>query len=223
MKPKILLLIVLIATLSLSGCIGKGQLSNEKNLPPLYEGVVKEGNKILSKKDLMISSQELLSILDDNGDGEIASTPGDNVVNDPLLLDLRSYEDYEASHIPGAIWICNWNEIMKKENLEELKNKLFEHKGAKYIVVYDYNGKYSGIVAAFLAAAGFEVRNLGGYCTEWYFDSATCSKVGFPQPILGGISGVNVTAQANVTKPEKEKPKEEKQKPATPYVPLGCG
>jgi len=233
MKRKILLLILLIATLSLSGCIEKGQYwlqgkeggwSNEPQITFPREEFVKEGDKILSKKDdLIISSKELLSILDDNGDGEIAVTPGDNIVNDPLILDLRSYQDYETNHIPGAIWICNWDEIMKKENLEELKNKLFEHRGAKYVVVYDYNGKCSGIVTAFLAAAGFEVRNLGGYCTEWYFDPATCSKIGFPQPVLGGIAGVNVTAE--VTKPpeEKEKPKKEEQQPTTPYVPLGCG
>ena len=232
MKSKMLLLMLLISVVSVSGCIGKGQCwwwegkqcwwFNEPKIAFPCGELVKEGDKILPKEDeLMISSKELLSILDDNGDGEIATTPGDNIANDPLLIDLRSKEDYDAGHIAGAIWVCDWYEITKKENLNKIKNKLFEHKGAKYIVVYDYNGKYSGIVTSFLAAAGFEVKNLGGYCTEWYFDPATCSQVGFPQPILGGIAGVNVTA--NVTKPPEKKKPAKKEQPTTPYVPLGCG
>lgn len=89
----------------------------------------------------------------------------------PLVVDVRSEKDYNAGHIPGAIWIAEAQNIAEKQNMAKLEESLAEHvaKGGKNeIVLYCYTAHTAGLAAGVLGAEGFNVKNLRfGYSIAW--------------------------------------------------------
>lgn len=80
--------------------------------------------------------------------------------SEPLLLDVRSREEFAEGHIPGAVNIP-YDEL--PERLEELA----AHRDDG-IVVYCRTGRRAKIAEATLVEAGFaDVRDLAGHMTEW--------------------------------------------------------
>jgi rhodanese-related sulfurtransferase len=78
----------------------------------------------------------------------------------PLLLDVRSREEFAEGHIPGAVNIP-YDEL--PERLEELAGHRDDG-----IVVYCRTGRRAKIAEATLVEAGFaDVRDLAGHMTEW--------------------------------------------------------
>ncbi|MEW6183655.1 MAG: rhodanese-like domain-containing protein [Bacillota bacterium] len=123
-----------------------------------------------------ISSQELKDILDDDNDRDLADfrdghNGGDLAGNDPLVIDLRAEADYEAGHIPTAVWVDAAENMSDAQNVKALKDLLQEHvdKGGKSeIVLYCYTGNSSGLVCGVLGAMGLNVRNMRfGYDIAW--------------------------------------------------------
>ncbi len=83
-----------------------------------------------------------------------------------LLIDLRSYESYHKSHIPGALWM-NW------EHASEEIPLLLEHhycmKGwyPDWIALYCHSGRISLTVARALSRMGYPILSLHGGYDHW--------------------------------------------------------
>jgi phage shock protein E len=80
--------------------------------------------------------------------------------DEPLMLDVRSREEFAKGHIPGALNIP-YDELPGR--LEEIA----EHREDE-VVVYCRTGRRAKIAEAALSEAGFrKVRDLEGHMTAW--------------------------------------------------------
>ena len=80
-----------------------------------------------------------------------------------VILDVRTEEEYQAGHVPGAIVIPN--ETISSEPLEELPDMDQE------ILVYCRSGNRSAQAAKKLAEAGYtQVYDFGGII-DWPYDT----------------------------------------------------
>lgn len=80
-----------------------------------------------------------------------------------VILDVRTEEEYQEGHVPGAIVIPN--ETISSEPLEELPDMDQE------ILVYCRSGNRSGQAAKKLAEAGYtQVYDFGGII-DWPYDT----------------------------------------------------
>jgi len=91
-----------------------------------------------------------------------------NAANDPIILSVRSAEDYAKGHIPGAINI-GFKSIAKAENLQKLNPD-------KQIVVYCYTGRSGSQATAILNALGYDAVNLLWGISGWTTDSDVAPK-----------------------------------------------
>lgn len=77
-----------------------------------------------------------------------------------LIIDVRTPEEYNAGHIPGAV-LMDWNSDM----FEELAGKL--DKSRPYLV-YCRSGVRSAKASSFLSDSGFsDIKNMSGGFNEW--------------------------------------------------------
>jgi sulfur-carrier protein adenylyltransferase/sulfurtransferase len=88
--------------------------------------------------------------------------------NDPIIVSVRSAEDYAKGHIPGAINIP-LNSIAKLENLQKLNPD-------KQIVVYCYTGRTASQATAILNALGYDTVNLLWGISGWTTDQVVAPK-----------------------------------------------
>jgi rhodanese-related sulfurtransferase len=95
-----------------------------------------------------IKAGDLLNLIMDGDDG-----------NDPVIVSIRSAEQYAKGHIPGAINIP-FKEIARVENLEKLNPD-------RQIVVYCYTGRTASQATAILNILGYDARNLLWGMTGW--------------------------------------------------------
>ena len=77
----------------------------------------------------------------------------------PLVLDVRTAEEYASGHVPGAVNIAH---DVLPERLEELAASVGDE-----IVVYCERGGRAAAAEETLAAAGFLPRHLEGDMSEW--------------------------------------------------------
>ena len=78
----------------------------------------------------------------------------------PVILDVRSPEEYDQGHIPGAINIPYDQVEARLDALESFREQ--------EIVVYCRTGRRAGIAEQALGEAGFEqVRDLEGHMVAW--------------------------------------------------------
>ncbi len=75
----------------------------------------------------------------------------------PLVLDVRTPEEYAAGHIPGAVLIPH----------DHLAERLAELGGATEVVVYCHSGRRAGIAEDILIEAGIGVSQLEGSWLAW--------------------------------------------------------
>ena len=88
--------------------------------------------------------------------------------NDPIIVSVRSAEDYAKGHIPGAINI-SLKDIAKEENLQKLN-------ADKQIVVYCYTGRNGSQATAILNTLGYNAVNLLWGISGWTTDSIVAPK-----------------------------------------------
>lgn len=78
----------------------------------------------------------------------------------PVVLDVRTPQEYEAGHVPGAI---NIPHVMLADRLAEVLNFRDQE-----VVLYCERGVRSAIAEAVLREAGFtSLRHLQGHMIEW--------------------------------------------------------
>lgn len=143
-----------------------------------------------------ISASELKDILDDDKDNDLADyrqahNGGDKIDNDPLVVDLRKKEEYDAKHIPGAVWIAVAENMAERQNVQKLKDKLDEHAaggGKKEVVLYCYTGNTSGLVAGVLGTQGLPVKSM-----KYGFDIAWQDTKNADMPVLAPMENSDGT------------------------------
>ena len=75
----------------------------------------------------------------------------------PLVLDVRSAEEFAGGHVPGA----------RNLAYDEVPTRLAELGSPREVVVYCERGGRAAKAAEALAAAGFSVRHLTGDMSGW--------------------------------------------------------
>ena len=88
--------------------------------------------------------------------------------NDPVIVSVRSSEDYTKGHIPGTINIP-LKDIAELENLQKLNPD-------KQIVVYCYTGRTGSQATAILNALGYDAVNLLWGISGWTTDPVVAPK-----------------------------------------------
>ena len=87
----------------------------------------------------------------------------------PLVLDVRTPEEFAAGHVPGAVNISH-------DVLEERVQELAQHRGQE-VVVYCERGARAAQAEAVLAGAGFSaVRHLAGDMAGWRSEGLPIAK-----------------------------------------------
>src|SRR5258706_16196945 len=77
----------------------------------------------------------------------------------PLLIDVRARQEYEVSHLPGAVWA---------ETPQQLASTMREATGGQAVVLYCSVGVRSSNAAATLMQSGRgNVFNLHGSIFQW--------------------------------------------------------
>lgn len=163
------LIVGVAAGYGISFTIYQPQISDLQSQVSELEGA---GNELLQKDtwEQYITADMLMGLIDDNGDGTPYGT-GDDLSNDPLIIDLREYVDYSDGHVLGAAWIAFYHDMATPESLDELDELLQEHMAETendLIVVYCYSGRTAGLTTGVLGSLGYNVRNLSdGYNEGW--------------------------------------------------------
>ena len=75
----------------------------------------------------------------------------------PLVLDVRSPEEFASGHVPGA----------RNVEYDQVAAQLSELGAPREVVVYCERGPRAAKAATVLAAAGFDVRHLTGDMSGW--------------------------------------------------------
>lgn len=75
----------------------------------------------------------------------------------PLVLDVRSADEYAAGHVPGAVLIPH----------DQVAARIGELDRSRPVVVYCRSGRRSGIAEGILQQAGFRVSQLDGSYPAW--------------------------------------------------------
>ncbi len=94
--------------------------------------------------------------------------------NDPFILSVRSAEDYELGHVPGAYNIP-WRELADPDNLSYLPTD-------EEIVVYCYTGHTGQVAATLLNVLGYDVTNLKFGMMGWTDDAEVMATEPFESP-----------------------------------------
>ncbi len=120
---------------------------------------------------VIMKEDSVLSVLDKNDFDELIKNPLIKTVNgkvaksmldtDYLPIDVRYSEEYDDSHIPGAILIP----------LFELRNRLEELDKSKKYVVYCHGGGRSAVATLVLSQHEFDVVSLEGGIRDWTYET----------------------------------------------------
>jgi phage shock protein E len=75
----------------------------------------------------------------------------------PLILDVRTPEEFAAGHVPSAVLIPH----------DQLEARIAELGAPREVVVYCRSGRRSGLVEPILEKNGFRVHQLAGSWQAW--------------------------------------------------------
>ena len=140
-----------------------------------------------SGKAPAVTAQELFEILNDG-----------HASNDHIVLSVRSAEDYEKGHIPGAINIP-WRQIGEAQMLAMLP-------ADTPIAVYGYTGHTGGIAATALNALGYDAVNVEFGIMAWTQDPGVRAQEPFSEALEGNDfpteTGVNAAPTYHLAGPD---------------------
>ena len=80
-----------------------------------------------------------------------------NRADAPIVLDVRTPEEFAAGHVPGAVLIP----------YDQLPARLGELDRSRWVLVYCKSGRRAGIAEELLVKEGFEVRQIDGSWLRW--------------------------------------------------------
>ena len=160
----------------------KGRTEGELYLQGQHESVTQEPDIMRN----FISATDLLKILDDDNDQDpcdyrAGHNEGDDMSNDPLVVDVRKKEAYDEEHIPGAVWFAAAADMGRKEFVQELREQLARHTGRggkNEVVLYCYSGHQSSLVAGVLSTQGICAKSM-----LYGFDHVWSGLKKFPAPL----------------------------------------
>lgn len=122
---------------------------------------------------VVMKEDSTLSVLDKNDFDELISNPLIKKVNqkvaktmletDYLPIDVRYAEEFDDSHIPGAILIP----------LFELRNRMDELDKSKKYIAYCHGGSRSAVATLVLTQNQFDVMSLEGGLRDWEYETAS--------------------------------------------------
>lgn len=75
----------------------------------------------------------------------------------PVVIDVRTQEEYAAGHVPGALLIP----------YDQIADRLAEIPAGRPLVLYCRSGRRSGVAEAVLAEHGIAARQLDGSWLAW--------------------------------------------------------
>ena len=87
---------------------------------------------------------------------------------DVLIFDLRDKKDYDAEHIPGAVWIDidllekDIRRILSRSYVTNEDREIFNKKGIRLIILYCDKGNQSIVDTRDLVKLGYPVVSLNG-------------------------------------------------------------
>ena len=84
--------------------------------------------------------------------GELSRRP-----DGPLILDVRTPEEFAAGHVAGAVNIPH----------DQVAARLDELRGERWVLVYCRSGARAAIAEKAIAGAGIEVRRMEGSWLRW--------------------------------------------------------
>ncbi len=96
--------------------------------------------------------------------------------NDPWIISVRSAEDYEKGHIPGAVWE-DYKTMFGQDGLISIPPE-------KLIVVYCYTGQTASQVTSALNMLGYDASNLLFGMQGWTMDKDVRAKFFDPETQL---------------------------------------
>lgn len=101
----------------------------------------------------------------------ISATDTAGVSNDPLIIDVRTKEEYDAGHIKEgtaeAIRYDNFGYMAKPYNLDKVDAALASHPGAKTIVFVCQSGHKGALITSIYGMLGYDARDLQGGYNAW--------------------------------------------------------
>jgi rhodanese-related sulfurtransferase len=83
-----------------------------------------------------------------------------------LLIDVRTDEEFNAGHLPGAVHIP-LKTIESGEALNLIRSKLGDKLGTKRVVTYCHSGRRSALAIGHLQTAGIPATQLTGGIVAW--------------------------------------------------------
>ena len=119
---------------------------------------------------VIMKEDSILSVLDKKDFEELISNPLIRTVNqkvarsmvdtDYIPIDVRYAEEYDDSHIPGAVLVP----------LFELRNRMDELDKSKKYIVYCHSGSRSAVATLVLSQNQFDVVSLEGGLRDWEYE-----------------------------------------------------
>lgn len=86
--------------------------------------------------------------------------------NPPLVLDVRTADEFAEGHVPGAILIPH----------DELESRLAELDTARPVLVYCRSGRRSTLAEQVLLEHGYDVRQIDGSWLRWQAEGRPVEK-----------------------------------------------
>lgn len=155
-------LMLLVGALSLTAACGPAEPEAEPSPPEAAASEFDVVQAAIEKyqpcgTDWHIKAEDVFLLLND-----------DDEDNDPLIVSVRTAEDYAKGHIPSAINIP-FADIAKKETLASLPKD-------KKIIAYCDTGQNASQAIAMLGAMGYDVQNMLHGISAWTKDTEIAPK-----------------------------------------------
>jgi rhodanese-related sulfurtransferase len=173
------------------------------DFPALDTGATDEADVVRTAIDNYLSSDKAPTI---SADALFENLNDGDETNDPVILSVRSPDDYAKGHIPGAINIP-WTQLGDPANLAKLPPD-------KPIVVYCYTGHTGQVATTLLSTLGYDATNLKFGMMGWskdpdvvataIFDPATQADYRIEGTLADGGSVPGMPAPALIETSEEE-------------------
>jgi rhodanese-related sulfurtransferase len=139
--------------------------------------------------DAWLNSEDTKAVV--SADSLFENLSDGDTSNDPVVLSVRSAEDYAKGHIAGAINI-GWSQIASAENLAKLPSD-------QPIMVYCYTGHTGQVATTVLGVLGYEASNIKYGMMGWTEDDEVLATARYDPATSPGYPLEGTAAEAPAT------------------------